>query len=90
MTNQIKLTPAMQSHLQQAIRNGGTIRYGVRARVGGAIRRMCNKLSAAGLIEGPPWRITEAGRKAVDGAPAWCPFCKKRHVGGSTCMGHHP
>lgn len=20
----------------------------------------------------------------------WCPFCKKAHVGGDTCMGHHP
>jgi hypothetical protein len=20
----------------------------------------------------------------------WCPFCKKEHAGGATCMGHHP
>lgn len=23
-------------------------------------------------------------------AATWCPFCKKSHVGGDTCMGHHP
>ena len=21
---------------------------------------------------------------------AWCPFCKRAHIGGDTCMGHHP
>lgn len=21
---------------------------------------------------------------------AYCVFCKKEHVGGATCMGHHP
>lgn len=21
---------------------------------------------------------------------AWCPFCKKEHAGGATCMGHYP
>ena len=20
----------------------------------------------------------------------WCPFCKKAHPGGNTCLGHHP
>lgn len=20
----------------------------------------------------------------------WCPFCKRHHVGGDTCLGHHP
>lgn len=23
-------------------------------------------------------------------AQPFCPFCKKNHAGGDTCMGHHP
>jgi hypothetical protein len=26
----------------------------------------------------------------ASGPLIWCPFCKKPHVGGDTCMGHHP
>lgn len=41
-----------------------------------------------------------AAHEAIDGkimadaasiaAGPWCTFCKKHHVGGDTCMGHHP
>lgn len=29
-------------------------------------------------------------RTALPEAPTYCVFCKRDHVGGSTCMGHYP
>lgn len=33
--------------------------------------------------------MLEAAERQRAGTP-WCPFCKKDHIGGGTCMGHHP
>lgn len=30
------------------------------------------------------------GRELKRAKATWCPFCKKAHVGGDTCMGHFP
>ena len=59
------LTPSERHRLQDALRNDGKIEYGVRARMGGALRRMLERLRERGLVEGPPWRITERGYDAV-------------------------
>lgn len=34
--------------------------------------------------------IAEECPRCLDEQEAWCPFCKKVHAGGSTCMGHYP
>lgn len=64
-----------------------------RGRAGGAVSRMFDRLVAAGLLKGPPYEATPFGIKALeqyDNRIAWCCFCKKKHAGGGTCMGHHP
>lgn len=64
-----------------------------RGRAGGAVSRMFDRLVAAGLVKGPPYAATPFGIKVLesyDARTSWCPFCKKRHPGGATCMGHYP
>jgi hypothetical protein len=36
--------------------------------------------------------LASGGETYIDGVKQlpWCPFCKKNHDGGDTCMGHHP
>lgn len=34
--------------------------------------------------------LSAAGRDALAAMETWCPFCKRAHVGGDTCLGHHP
>jgi hypothetical protein len=29
-------------------------------------------------------------RERATGEEPYCPFCRTRHEGGDTCMGHHP
>ena len=41
------------------------LRVGARSRGGGSIRRMFERLRGDGLLKGPPWKITAAGRKAL-------------------------
>lgn len=37
-----------------------------RSRTGGAVSRMADRLMVAGLLTGPPFELTFAGRKALD------------------------
>lgn len=41
---------------------------GVRSRAGGARARMCDRLVSAGLLKGPPYAVTAAGRLALKAA----------------------
>ena len=59
-------------------------------RKGGAIFRMLDRMQEAGLVTGPPYKITAKGKTALDAVKTWCPFCRRNHAGGYKCMGHHP
>ncbi len=64
--SETKLTRAQRSMLCSASRvKGGEIRWGIRSNAGGALHRMAEKLCQMGLVEGPPYKITEAGRDAI-------------------------
>ncbi len=47
-------------------------------------RKQADALASAQVNYGRR-KVRRTAAKAV-----WCPFCKKEHVGGGTCMGHHP
>lgn len=64
MPGKVKLTRTQRHWLEQAasLKRGEYLTYGARAHGGGSIRRMINHLAVAGLLKGPPWTITPAGR----------------------------
>ena len=47
------------------IRDRGSMAWCEGGRSGGAISRMFYRLVAAGLVSGPPYKITAKGRKAL-------------------------
>lgn len=55
-----------------------------------------SRAPAVMAVKPVPWKLPEGdyGDRAPNRDPgdalAWCPFCKKEHAGGATCMGHHP
>ena len=57
------LTKAQRHMLERA--NPGPVLFDIVERKGGAAARMLDRLSAAGLVLGPPWRITAKGRAAL-------------------------
>jgi hypothetical protein len=57
-----KLTVAQRSTLEIMRRTGRSFRVRIN---GGATRRMLVRLRERGLVQGPPWRITKAGRQAL-------------------------
>ena len=64
----VSLTSAQRGWLQYGMRDPrGRIWWGVRCNAGGSLRRMMEKLRARGLVRGPPWIITAAGRRAMGG-----------------------
>jgi hypothetical protein len=43
------------------------------------------------LVEGlGELNITNRAIERATRREPWCPFCKQRHEGGDTCLGHHP
>ena len=63
-----ELSKAQRRWLEQARINSDREEYlslGVRARSGGSIRRVLEGLEQRGLLDGPPWYITPAGRAAL-------------------------
>jgi hypothetical protein len=64
----LKLTQPQRQALRNAQRDGGAfLAIGIRARAGGAYRRMVHRLGDLGLLtKEPPYEITAAGRQALE------------------------
>ena len=62
-----RLTKAQRWWLERAVtlKRGQPLVWGVKSNAGGSIKRMLQKLKDRGLIEGPPYKITDAGRAAL-------------------------
>lgn len=63
----VKLTRTQRHWLQRAadLKRGEYLTWGTRGNSGGAIYRMLDRLKATGLLKGPPWTITTAGRAVL-------------------------
>lgn len=61
----LRLTSNELRWLKIAISKGGWLPYRSHDREDAPTLRGCNLMQARGLIEGPPWRITNFGREAV-------------------------
>jgi hypothetical protein len=62
----MKLTAAQRRILETARDHGHALaRTGMGSRAGGSIARMCDRLTALGLLTTPPHQLTNAGRAAL-------------------------
>jgi hypothetical protein len=62
--DEINIT-ARQVDALKLLRDEGEALWGVRSNVGGSRRRMFLRMKERGYVEGPPFKITDKGRKMV-------------------------
>lgn len=62
--DEINITARQVDELKR-LRDNGETSWGGRSNAGGSRRRMYERMKERGYVEGPPFKITEKGRKMV-------------------------